>query len=254
MKKITIIISLIFLLISCNNINKDKNLSLEKKLDIEIEEEIKLLFGNESLSKKENLNSPYIIKKIQTYSWEIEIIEEKKEFLIYILEEESWEEHKYLEVHNFSDEKYKEFEKYKNVESFRLSIYSSNWKKWIEKTFNYIKNNFFKWVWEYMFTLEDYKFNFTDKEIEILSQINISYLELMWVYPHISFPNPSDELIKKYKKEKTEFDNNIKYILNNSKTLNRIIVVDYKMFTKKDLKIEIEDLRMSAGWLQKLGL
>jgi len=68
MKKITIIISLIFLLISCNNINKDKNLSLEKKLDIEIEEEIKLLFGNESLSKKENLNSPYIIKKIQTYS------------------------------------------------------------------------------------------------------------------------------------------------------------------------------------------
>jgi len=190
-------------------------------------------------------------KIIEIPSEEVKIIEKSKDFNIIEVE---WDKEEYirLDVRNFSDDKYREFKKYKNVQSFHIEIFM--WKKWIEKTLSFIRDNFFKWNLEYNFTLEDYEFDFTNKEIKIFSQMNISYLWFMWIYPHISFPNLSDEDKLKYKKEKTHFDDNINYILNHSKTINKIIVQDYKTFVKKDWKIEIQDLRINRERLQELWL
>ena len=217
MKKIILIFfSILLLLFSCWYEKNNKNFKEEK-----ISEEVKVV-------AKKNKNKDFKIIEDEEYSW--------------------WKENKFLLVDNFSDDKYKKFSKYKSLNWLHLTINNFIWKKWINKTLSYIKNNFFKNKWEHDFSIEDYPYYFTNIEYNIISKINISEFYIIWKYPDINLPNPTKNEILSYKKEVALFDKNMKDILNNSKTLKKITVLDYKIFKKENWKIEIEDIRMNK-WL-----
>ena len=255
MKKIIILIILIFLLISCNNINENKEsinyIEENNNLYMDIEEEIALLLYNDDKNEKDF----WIIKNndLENLDIYIDSFKDLVELNKFFIENDIKRLHIWFE--NYSDDDYEVFSNLKDFDSLGLDFWPLILGN-IEKTLKIISDNI-KNKWEDISLTLEFLFdkrNFTKLEINILKDMNITVLEIHWWYLDISFPNPSNESIKKYRKEKTEFDENINYILNNSKTLNKIIVLDYKIFTKKDWKIEVEDWRMSREKLQELWL
>ena len=101
-----------------------------------------------------------------------------------------------------------------------------------------------KWKW-FSLSLDFKSYSLIDKDEKLLTKMNISKLLLSWFSPRIDYSNSNEWNILKYKNDILVVDKKIKNILNNSKTLNEIIVQDYKIFTKKDWKIEIKDIRMN---------
>jgi len=211
MKKITSLFLLIFLLFSCNI--KENNNFNKKELEIKnINNEIELkVFNKNDLEDLKNF-----------------FIENKKVDSLYILLD-------------YYDDNY--YEVFKNLPSFeKLQIDFWNGVKNIEKTLNVLKNNLNYNNWLTLDFLD--KRNFSNRELEILSEFNLKILEIHWVYPRKKYKN-NKELSEKYLHDIKDYDNKIINLLSKSAKFKKIIILDYKIFEKDNTwKVNIiKDLR-----------
>lgn len=132
---------------------------------------------------------------------------------------------------------------FNNLEDLYLDLW---WEyKLLDKTLKVLleklKN---KWKW-FNLSLGVDSYILPKEDEGILINMNISKLLLSGISPRIDYSDSNKGNIIKYKNDIKETDRKINSILSKSETLEEITIDEYKIFTKKDWKIEIEDIRMS---------
>jgi len=214
MKKIIILITLVFLFVSCsNNITSKEN----KKNYVNSKEKIDKVFGWE-LEKVEKEENKIIYEEIGK-NYLLSINNEKDLNLISdLFSKKDLKKYEIWFNVPYKEEYIKYFSKLSSFEKLSLDIYKDGSDYNIEKLLKLIaeksKLNKDKSVLVLAFMNKKY---FSEKEYKILENIKISVLEIQWF---------------NIKAEDKNLDFKINKLLKNSKFLKKIIIQDYKKFDK----------------------
>ena len=214
MKKIIILITLVFLFVSCsNNITSKEN----KKNYVNSKEKIDKVFGWE-LEKVEKEENKIIYEEIGK-NYLLSINNEKDLNLISdLFSKKDLKKYEIWFNVPYKEEYIKYFSKLSSFEKLSLDIYKNGSDYSIEKLLKLIaeksKLNKDKSVLVLAFMNKKY---FSEKEYKILENIKISVLEIQWF---------------NIKAEDKNLDFKINKLLKNSKFLKKIIIQDYKKFDK----------------------